>query len=155
MIQTKLANLIQDLRKANQRLKEAVKARPTRMNKDATIQRFEFCFELTWKTIQAYIRDQGLDCKSPKNCLREAVRLELIKNIKKWFKLLDNRNLIAHTYNEKLADRIYKATKELPPEIDNLLKNLYDSNQDSRRNQNNGRGWENPGESYERIRKSS
>lgn len=124
MIKTKLESLIQDLRKASQRLKEAIKTKPTRMNKDATIQRFEFCFELTWKTIQAYIRDQGLDCKSPKSCLREAVRLELIENIKKWFKFLDNRNLIAHIYNEKLADRVYKAAKEFSLEIDDLLKQL-------------------------------
>ena len=36
---TKLESLIKNLKKANQRLKEAIKAKPTRMNKDATIQR--------------------------------------------------------------------------------------------------------------------
>lgn len=121
---TKLDSFIKDLQNANKRLKEAIKANPTRMNKDATIQRFEFCFKLSWKTIQAYIRDQGLDCKSPKNCIREATILELIKGIKNWFKFLDNRNLIAHIYNEKLSDRVYKAAKKFPSEIDNLLKNL-------------------------------
>ncbi len=39
---TKSESLIKDLKKANQRLKEATEAKPTRMNKDATIQRFEF-----------------------------------------------------------------------------------------------------------------
>lgn len=120
----KLESLIKDLHSANKRLKEAIKSKPTRMNKDATIQRFEFTFELSWKTIQSYIKDQGIDCKSPKSCFREAARLELIKNIKNWFKFLDNRNFIAHIYNEKLAGRVYKAAKKFPAEIDNLLKSL-------------------------------
>lgn len=122
---TKLENLIKDLKKANQRLKEAVRAKPTRMNKDATIQRFEFTFELSWKTIQAYIRDQGLDCKSPKSCMREGARLEIIENPKDWFEYLKARNFIAHTYNEKLADKVYREAKKFPREIDDLLKQLF------------------------------
>lgn len=121
---TKLESLIKNLKKANQRLKETIKVKPTRINKDATIQRFEFAFELAWKTIQEYVRDQGLDCKSPKGCIREGGRLELIENVEKWFKFLDNRNLIAHTYNEKLADKVYRKARKFPQEINNLLKNL-------------------------------
>ena len=121
---TELKSLIKDFKKANQRLKEAVLSRPTRMNKDATIQRFEFTFELAWKTIQAYIRSQGLDCKSPKSCVREAGRLEIIENVEKWFDFLNYRNLIAHTYNEKMADRIYRKATKFPKEIDDLLKRI-------------------------------
>jgi nucleotidyltransferase substrate binding protein (TIGR01987 family) len=120
----KLDVLIENLKKANRRLKEALNARPTRMNKDATLQRFEFTFELAWKTLQAYIRDQGFDCKSPKNCIREAGRLEIIENVERWFKFLDKRNLITHTYNEKIADRIYRQALKFPQEIDNLLKKI-------------------------------
>lgn len=121
---TKLENLIKDLKKANQRLKEATKARPTQMNKDATIQRFEFTFELAWKTIQEYIKDQGFDCKSPKNCIREAARLEIIDNPEGWIEHLKARNLITHTYNEKLANRIYKKALKFSPEVGNLLKKI-------------------------------
>ena len=121
---SKLENLIKNLSEANQRLKEAVAAEPTRMNKDATIQRFEFCFELSWKTIQEYIRDQGFDCKSPKNCIREAARLEIIDNLENWFEFLDKRNLIAHTYNESLANEVYKSAISFPSEIDKLLKKI-------------------------------
>jgi len=123
-IMRKLKEIIKNLKKANQRLKEATKNKPTRINKDATIQRFEFTFELAWKVIQEYIRDQGLDCKSPKNCIREAGRLELIENVEKWFKFLDNRNLIAHTYNEKIADSIYRQAIKFPEEVEKLLKEL-------------------------------
>ena len=121
---TKLESLIKDLKKANQRLKEATEAKPTRMNKDATIQRFEFTFELSWKTIQEYIKDQGFDCNSPKNCIREGARLEIINNPEDWFEFLEARNLIAHTYNEKLANKVYRKSSKFPQEIDDLLKNL-------------------------------
>lgn len=121
---TKLENLTKDFKKANKRLKEACKSKPTRMNKDATIQRFEFTFELAWKTIQEYIKDQGFDCKSPKNCIREGARLEIIDNPEDWFEFLRKRNLIAHTYNEKLADKIYKKALKFPKEVNKLLEKL-------------------------------
>lgn len=121
---TKLEKLTQDLKKANQRLEEAIKSPPTRMNKDATIHRFEFTFELAWKTIQAWIMDQGFECKSPKNCIRESARLEIINNPKNWFKYLKAKNLIANTYNEKMADKIYKKALKFSQEVNKLLKNL-------------------------------
>jgi len=121
---TKLENLIKDLAKANNRLKEALALKPIRINKDATIQRFEFCFELAWKTIQAYTRDQGLDCRSPKSCFRIGAELSLIKDLKIWFEYLGARNLIAHSYNEKLADRIYCQVAKFPQEIDDLLQKI-------------------------------
>lgn len=124
---TKLENLIKNLGKANQGLKKAGKTKPTRMNKDATIQRFEFTFELTWKTLQEYIRDQGFDCKSPKNCIRESARLGLIDNIEKWFKFLDNRNLIAHIYNKELANRVYLQAIKFPKEVEKILDKLQEN----------------------------
>ncbi len=47
----KLQNLLKDLKKAQKRLREAVSLEPTRIHKDATIQRFEFSFDLLQKTI--------------------------------------------------------------------------------------------------------
>lgn len=123
---TKLENLIEDLKKATQRLKEASKLEPISIHKDATIQRFEFTFELAWKTIQAYTRDQGRDCRSPKNCFRIAADLDLIKDPEVWFEYLNKRNLVAHTYNEELADRIYREAVKFPLEIDNLLRQITD-----------------------------
>jgi nucleotidyltransferase substrate binding protein (TIGR01987 family) len=123
---TKLNNLIKDLKKANQRLKEAMELKPTRINKDATIQRFEFTFELSWKTMQEYIKNQGLECFGPNNCIREAARIKLIDNPKQWIGFLKARNLIAHTYNEKMADRIYKTALKLPKEVDKLLQKIVE-----------------------------
>lgn len=119
---TKLENLKEDLFRANQKLKEASELELTEINRDAAIQRFEFTFELAWKTIQEYIRDQGLDCKSPKSCLRTAAEIDLVENIEAWFEYLKARNLIAHTYNEKLADEVYRKAIKFSAEVDSLLK---------------------------------
>ena len=121
---SKLQSLIKDLVKANERLKEAVALKPTQIHKDATIQRFEFCFELAWKTIQAYVKDQGLECRSPKNCFRVGAELGLIKDPGAWFEFLEARNLVAHTYNEKLANIVYQQAFKFPREIDNLLEQI-------------------------------
>ncbi|MFH1903669.1 MAG: HI0074 family nucleotidyltransferase substrate-binding subunit [Candidatus Omnitrophota bacterium] len=123
---TKLESLIKDLTSAKNRLKEASSLPSSPINRDATIQRFEFCFELAWKTIQAYVRDQGLDCKSPKNCLRIAADLGLVTNLEDWFAYLEARNLIAHTYNEELANKVYQQAVKFPLEVGNLLKNVKD-----------------------------
>lgn len=121
---TKLDSLIKSLEKASLRLKEAADLSPDRIHKDATIQRFEFTFELAWKTLQEYIRDQGLECKSPKGCIREGARLSVIEKPETWFKFLDKRNLITHTYIEKLADKVYRQAVKFPAEVDKLLKKI-------------------------------
>lgn len=103
-----LKTSIKNLNQALKRLKEAAKLSSTRIHKDATIQRFEFSFELSWKTIKIFLGDQGIECKSPKDCFRKAADFGLIKKPLDWFGYLEARNLIAHTYNEKIANRIYK-----------------------------------------------
>ena len=94
------------------------------MHKDATIQRFEFTFELCWKALQTYIRDQGFDCKSPKNYFREAAKIDLIEDPGEWFAYLEKRNLIAHTYNKQLADQVYQKAIDFPGVVDQLLEKL-------------------------------
>ena len=121
---SKLQDLITDLAKANQALKEAGELLGTRIHKDATIQRFEFTFELCWKTMQEYIRQQGFDCKSPKNCFRTAAQIDLISDPAAWLAYLKARNFIAHTYSEKLADQVYQEAKAFSKAVDQLLEKL-------------------------------
>ncbi|MEW5907626.1 MAG: HI0074 family nucleotidyltransferase substrate-binding subunit [Patescibacteria group bacterium] len=116
--------LIEKFEEAFQRLEEAIKERPTQMNKDATIQRFEFTFELSWKAAQAFLKDQGIVCKSPRDCFRKSADYGLIKSPTPWFDFLKARNNIAHTYNQKMADRIYKKAIKFPNFAEKLLKNL-------------------------------
>ncbi len=89
------------------RFGEALAAEETDLNRDATIQRFEFCFELAWKEIQAAARDQGLSCQTPKGCLRLAFEQGWVDDENTWLAMLDDRNRTSHTYNEAFARQLY------------------------------------------------
>jgi nucleotidyltransferase substrate binding protein (TIGR01987 family) len=73
-------------------------------------QRFEFTFELFWKTIQRLLAREGVEARSPKAALREAYRLGWLDDEARWIKLLEDRNLTSHTYRELLALEIYSRT---------------------------------------------
>lgn len=94
--------------KALARLQEALTEPPSSLVRDAAIQRFEFSFELGWKAVKEVLRKQGLDCRSPKSCLREAFRQGWIDDEAAGLLLLNDRNLTSHTYDETLAEKIYQ-----------------------------------------------
>ncbi len=76
--------------------------------RDGIIQRFKFTCELSWKTTREFLLDQGYsEINSPKAVMREAYSYGLIKNDQEWIRLLNDRNLTAHLYDEKVADEIY------------------------------------------------
>ena len=75
--------------------------------RDGVIQRFEFTFELAWKTLKAVFEDEGLTgLNSPKTVLREAYAAELIEDDELWLAMLNDRNSTSHIYNEHLAIEI-------------------------------------------------
>ncbi|KPV41891.1 hypothetical protein AN478_00390 [Thiohalorhabdus denitrificans] len=97
----------ESLNKAVARFAEALDAPETAMNRDATIQRFEFCFELAWKVIQETARGQGLSCQSPKSCLRLAFQQGWLDDEERWLAMLEDRNRTSHTYDEAFAHQLY------------------------------------------------
>jgi len=90
--------------------------------RDGLIQRFEFTFELAWKTLKAIFEDEGLTgLNSPKTVLREAFSAGLIKKDELWLAMLSDRNTTAHIYNEQLAIEICnKIIKEYVCEFNEL-----------------------------------
>jgi nucleotidyltransferase substrate binding protein (TIGR01987 family) len=75
--------------------------------RDSAIQRFEFTFELFWKSLKAYGEESGLEVYSPRDSLRTAFQLGVIQEDPEWFRMLEDRNLTSHTYNEATAESIY------------------------------------------------
>lgn len=129
VIDEKIQSQLEQLKKASESLSEALTLEPTRINKDGTIQRFEYTFELSWKTMQSATKFKGLlDINSPRDSIRTAAQLGLIENIELWFDFLDARNKASHIYDEVTADSVYETIKKFLPEIKLLINKLEQFN---------------------------
>lgn len=115
----------EDLKKALKRLKEAACLPGNNsINQDATIQRFEFTFELSWKLMQTIVNENIKEIYGPKQIIREAAKLNLITDPSKWFTFLEHRNLTVHTYHEEVAKKVYASAKKFIPYAEELLKQM-------------------------------
>ena len=103
----KLRNLLRLLNTALSRLDLALAQPVNEFVRDSSIQRFEFIFELFWKSLKAYAEESGLEAFSPRDSIRIAFQLGVIQESPEWFRMLEDRNLTSHTYNETTADSIY------------------------------------------------
>lgn len=71
------------------------------LEKEGIIQRFEFTLELAWKTLKDKMESDGivLDKISPKMALKEAYKAKYIDKIEVWLNMINDRNLLSHTYD--------------------------------------------------------
>ena len=98
-----------NLEKALNRFKEALQEPESTIVLDATIQRFEFTYELIWKTLKNFLEDiHGIRVVSARQVFKEAYGLSLIDQEDVFLEMINSRNLLSHTYNEELANDIYK-----------------------------------------------
>ena len=102
-------------------LRNALENGPAALNsleKEGTVQRFEYCFELAWKTVKDYLEENGVVFATitPRQVLKDAFAAKLLPDGQVWIDMLDHRNLLSHTYSlanfEKAVDAI--AVRYLP-----------------------------------------
>lgn len=69
------------------------------------IQRFEFTWELAWKTLRDFIFASGqeIDVPSPINVIRTAFALNLITQADEWIEAMRLRNALSHEYDAARA----------------------------------------------------
>lgn len=106
------------------RFKEILKDEETVKTRDSAIKRFEFTVELAWKSAQKFLKEQEIVCRSPKECLKEAFKFGLVKDDPRWLRMLEDRNLTAHTYDEEVAEEVYGRIPEYLEILENLQKRL-------------------------------
>jgi nucleotidyltransferase substrate binding protein (TIGR01987 family) len=112
------------LEKAVQTLTDALGHSYDDMVRDAVIQRFEYVFELAWKTIQAAATYAGTPCNSPREAIRSANKMGWLSDSDAWLEAMEARNKTSHTYNETIANDVYEVAKRFPKLIGTLIAAL-------------------------------
>ncbi|MCG5496968.1 nucleotidyltransferase substrate binding protein [Ectothiorhodospira haloalkaliphila] len=87
---------------------ELMEQRPlSKLEKQGTIQAFEFTYELAWNLLRDYILWQGdARVSGSRDAIREAFNRQLISDGHGWMAMLQDRNRTVHTYNEATANEI-------------------------------------------------
>lgn len=97
----------ENLQAAYKKLRHAIAANKENSKDDliqmALIKAFEMSFELSWKTLKDYLQYNGVDVKLPREVIKQAFSNNIILDGQLWIDMLDDRNLMAHTYDEARA----------------------------------------------------
>ncbi len=124
-----LSKAIQSLKISRDLLTNAIATEPNNIElhkllRDGSIQRFEFCIELSWKVSMKVL---GLTVLAPNPAIRDMARNNLIDDPQLWFDFLTARNKTSHTYDEEVAKVVYAEVERLIPEIEQLISRLKKS----------------------------
>ncbi len=61
--------------------KVALLSQPSELERDGAIQRFEYCFDLSWKTLKRFLEKRGLmDLNSPRSVFAPAYAENIIND---------------------------------------------------------------------------
>ena len=96
--------------KAFKKLKKAVLEikNPSDIEKDGTIQRFEFTHELAWNVMKDFLKEKGIQgLIGSKDATRNAFQNEIIQDGQEWMNMIESRNETVHTYNVDVLETEY------------------------------------------------
>jgi nucleotidyltransferase substrate binding protein (TIGR01987 family) len=118
-----------NLKKAYYKLEEVSKIYDgeNEIIRDSLIQRFEFTYELTHKTLKEAMKYLGVTLENsfPRTIYKKAYVNNLISSDKVWINLLEDRNITSHMYNENLSkDIANRIVNEYVDAICELIVNL-------------------------------
>lgn len=112
------------------RLEEALQEKENDVIIDGVLHRFEFTFELAWKSIKDYLEYMGISEKtgSPREVIQSAFKQGIIKNGEIWIEIMLSRNQLSHMYDEKSSRDIYNKIKNKYlnefKELEDKMKNI-------------------------------
>ncbi len=95
--------------------------------RDGAIQRFEFTYELAWKSLKRFFEVymlENVDALIGANLFRMGFEAGLISNVNIWLEFKRNRNLTSHTYDQNVAHEVYEGLKLFVPEINHFIQKI-------------------------------
>ena len=103
---------LENFERAMRLLKEAFETHPDGMSdleKEGVVQRFEYTFELAWKTLKDYLVYSGvaLDQVTPRHVIKQAFAARMIQDGQMWVEMLEQRNLMTHTYDLETFEKVF------------------------------------------------
>jgi nucleotidyltransferase substrate binding protein (TIGR01987 family) len=123
--------ILTPLRKAIASLCAALAQPKDEFVRDAVIQRFEYTYELAWKSLQRRLtEDLGSEAVAPlsrRDLFRLAAERALIDDPLPWFEYHKARNITSRTYNERIAEEVYVVAQAFLGDVESLLRVLEDS----------------------------
>ena len=90
-------------------LREALENGPAALSaleKEGVIHRFEYTFELAWKTLKDFLEAGGLVISpvTPRQVIKDAFAAKVLADGQAWVDMLDHRNLLSHTYDRAVFE---------------------------------------------------
>jgi nucleotidyltransferase substrate binding protein (TIGR01987 family) len=116
-------------------LEDALQHGPARLNqleKEGTVQRFEYTLELAWKTLKDYLEESGLvlTAVTPRQVIKDAFAAKILVDGQAWIDMIDHRNLLSHTYDpvnfEEAVDAIHGRYRAAMQQLHRLLAGRRD-----------------------------
>ncbi|CAN5203967.1 HI0074 family nucleotidyltransferase substrate-binding subunit [soil metagenome] len=100
-----------------------------RQFRNSAIQSFEFSMDTFWKFIKEYLEIKyivTIPTPSPRSVFREATNLNVLtkSELQLLNKLVADRNLTSHTYNESLAEEIAQRLPEYYQIMQSILQRI-------------------------------
>jgi nucleotidyltransferase substrate binding protein (TIGR01987 family) len=97
------------------------------LEKEGTVQRFEYCWELAWKLMADDLEAEGitLQPRTPRQTVRSAAAAGLIESPDRWMRALDARNKLSHVYNFAVFAKIIDEMPEHYLPLFDQLNELY------------------------------
>ena len=98
--QQRFENLTKALLRLEEALAVSAKEPSNAIYQIGMIGAFTFTFELAWKTLKDYLKYGGIHMSLPREVIKQAFHYQLIADGQLWIDMLDDRNLLAHSYDE-------------------------------------------------------
>jgi nucleotidyltransferase substrate binding protein (TIGR01987 family) len=104
------------------------------MEQQGLVLRFEFSFELAWKTMKDFLEASGIQINpvTPKAVIKEAFAAKIIDDGQIWIDMMLDRNLLSHSYDQKTFLKALNSVKSVYlPKLEQLHRWMLEKYQES------------------------